>query len=80
MIWAPTIPAAHAFAITPDNDEDLAHATRGIYVGVAGDLTAILVDDTDPVTFTNLPVGVWPLQIKRVLATGTEADELIGLY
>ena len=71
-------PVSKGFNITPDDDNDLALVTRGIYVGEAGDLTVILADDTSPLTYHNLPVGLWSLRIKRVLATGTNAGHLIG--
>ena len=73
-------PAKEAFDITPSNDTDLATPTRGIYVGVSGDLKVDLIG-SGTVTFTNLTAGmIHPIAVKRVYATGTDADEIIGLY
>lgn len=75
------MPASGAFAITPDDEEELETVTRGIYVGVAGDLAVTLVGDSAPVTFVNLAAGViHPLRVKQVHETDTDADDIIGVY
>jgi hypothetical protein len=74
-------PARQAVAITPDDDTDLDDPTRGLYVGAAGDVAVILADDSAAVTFTALAAGiVHPLAVKRVRATGTTAEDIIGVY
>lgn len=72
-------PAEKAAAITPNDGADLAATTRAIYVGTAGDLAVILVDDANAVTFANVPVGIIPIRARRVLATGTTASDLVAL-
>lgn len=74
-------PACKAFAITPDDSNDLAISTRAIYTGAGGTIVAILQDDASSVTFTNVPPGqIIPLRVRRVLATGTTGSmNLIGL-
>lgn len=74
-------PAVSAFAITPDDANDLAVVTRGIYTGAGGSICCVLVGDTSAVTFSNVPAGaILPVRIKKVLATGTTASiGLIGL-
>lgn len=73
-------PARNAFAITPDDATDLAVATRGIYVGVSGDLRIAMVNDAAPVTLVGAAVGYHPLCVRRVYATSTTAASLIGVY
>lgn len=74
-------PARNAFAITPSDSADLAFLTRGIYVGGAGNLSVILADDTDPVSFVGVLAGtLLALRAKRVRATGTTATSLVGVY
>lgn len=69
--------ASKAQAVIPDDDDDIAPAI--LYVGQAGDITAILADDTDSVLFKAVPIGVFPVIVKRVLSTGTTAAHLIAL-
>lgn len=71
-------PASRAFAITPDDDNDLALTTRAIYVGQPGDIHLITANGDD-VTFVGVPVGIMPIRAVRVHATGTNADDLLGL-
>jgi hypothetical protein len=72
-------PASGAFAITPDDETDLATITRGIYVGTSGDLAVIMLDDTS-VTLVDIVAGVvHPLRVKRVLEAST-ADDIVGFY
>lgn len=73
--------ATKGYAITPNDDTDVAQVTRAIYVGTGGDLTVILADDSNPVTFKNVPGGTMlPIRVDRVRATATTASNLLGLY
>lgn len=73
-------PARGAFAITPDNNNDVTFVTRGIYVGTGGDL-AVIMASGDAVTFTGLMGGtIYPLRVSRVKSTGSTASSLVGLY
>lgn len=73
-------PARRGFAITANDATDLAAETRAIYVGVAGDVVAVL-SSGDEVTFAGV-VGstVLPIRARRIKATGTTATQLVGLY
>lgn len=68
-----------AFAITPDDNTDLVGGpTRGIYVGVTGNLACVMSGGTT-VTMTGLAAGVWhPIQAQRILSTGTTATSILG--
>lgn len=73
-------PAVKAFAITPHATNELTTYTRGIYVGTAGNINMVLVDDSSAVSFVGAQAGtVIPVRAKRVLVTGTTADDLVGL-
>lgn len=75
-----TGPSSSAFAITPNDDVDLTYPIRALYVGTGGDIVCILWDDTAEVTFANVLGGsCLPLQVKRILDTGTGASDLVGL-
>jgi hypothetical protein len=73
-------PASSAVAITPSDTVDLANVTRAIYVGTGGDLTVIMRGGQS-VTFTAVPQGVMlSVRASRVLATGTTATNLVGVW
>lgn len=72
-----------AASVTPSNTTDLNSATRGIYVGASGDLAVIFAADADAstVTLVGLAAGVWhPMQVRRVLSTGTTATSIVAGY
>jgi hypothetical protein len=73
-------PAKNAFAITPSDTNNLPTASQYIYVGGDGDLTVVLVGDTDPVLFKHVKAGtVLPLRATKVLHAGTDATDLVAL-
>jgi hypothetical protein len=73
-------PALNAFAVTPDDSNDLAHTARGIYCGSGGNL-AVVTFGGDSVTFVALSGGVvHPITVSRVLATGTTALSIVAVY
>ncbi|ARE38326.1 hypothetical protein RGUI_0185 [Rhodovulum sp. P5] len=75
-----TSPGRHAFAVTPDDNTDLTTTPRALYVGSGGNL-AITTIGGDTVTLENVPDAFFvPVRVARVLATGTTAGGLIGLY
>lgn len=55
-----------------------------IYVGVTGDVSAILEGDSTnagvgtPVLFKAVPVGILPIAVKQVMAAGTTATNMVG--
>lgn len=73
-------PAERAVAIVPDDDGFLPFITRGIYVGgVEGDIRVTTINGDD-VVLPNVPTQyIFPIQVIRVWATGTVADQLVAL-
>lgn len=73
-------PAKTAFAITPDDDNDLPAATKALYVGSGGDITLRPIGSADDVTLRNVVTGsVIAIRLRAVRVTGTTASELVGL-
>ena len=74
-------PARRGEAVTPHDSTDLAYATRGLYVGVGGDITVVFVADVaTAVLLTDVPSGViLPICITRVNSTATTATNMVGL-
>jgi hypothetical protein len=71
-------PARYGAAVTPSNSVNLPAPTRGLFVGVAGNISVEMNNGT--VLFTNVPVGVLPIQCTRVNATGTTATTMVALW
>jgi hypothetical protein len=72
-------PAAHGFAITPNDASNLAETTRAIYVGSAGDI-ALTMQSGATITLVAVNSGtVLPVRAIKILATGTTAASLVGL-
>lgn len=74
-----TAPAHGAVAITP-NDSTTFPVTRAVYVGATGNLTVRMADGQDNVLFSNVPVGVLPIQVDKIYTTGTGASAILALY
>ena len=71
-------PAAAAEEITPDDDSRIT-PTRGLYVGVSGDVKVIMLDGTT-VTFTGLAAGViHPICCVLIFDTDTTATDIVAL-
>jgi hypothetical protein len=74
-------PACQAFAVTPNDAADLAFTSRGIWVGGAGNIAVILLNDSSAVTFVGLAAGTFlPLGVKRVMSTNTTATNIVAVY
>lgn len=62
-------------------DATLNRITRGLYVGVAGDVVVQFAGDNGNITLTGLAAGVWhPVQIQKVVKTGTTATNIVVGY
>ena len=76
-----TDPSRYAVAITPHDSTDIAggQLTRGIYVGGAGNIVAIVGGNA--ITFTGVVAGtVLPIRCSRVNSTNTTATNLVALF
>ena len=73
-----TAPARGAVAVTP-NDSTILTDVRSIYVGVSGDVSVYMKGETTSVTFLAVPVGILPIQVDRILSTGTDATDMVAL-
>ena len=72
-------PGDDGFVITPSDTEDLDIPTRGLYVGVVGDVKVDMISGST-LTFVSMVAGiVHPLQVRRVYSTGTDATDIVGV-
>lgn len=73
------IPAEKYSALTP-NDSTNITPTRGLYVGVSGDVKVISIDG-NTVTFVGLAAGViHAISCTRVFETDTDAASIVAIY
>lgn len=73
-----TVSAHSAVDVTP-SDSTVLPATRALYIGVTGNVAVKMADDENTITFSNVPVGIFPIQVIQVLSTGTTASSIIAL-
>lgn len=76
----PTEPAQNAAAVTPHDTNELTNWSRGLYVGTTGNIVVYFIDSSTSVTLSNVPVGFYPWGVKRVLATGTTASNIVAMW
>jgi len=76
---APLAPFYKAVAIVK-SDTTVFPATRGIYVGVAGDLNIVMHEGGSPVVFKAVPVGVLNVCAIQVYSANTTATDMVALY
>jgi hypothetical protein len=73
-------PAEDALPVTPSDTNDLPNGPcRALVVGGAGSLSVVTLAG-EVRNLLGIPVGVLPLQVRRVRATGTVASNLTALY
>lgn len=74
-------PAYNAEAVTPSDSVDLTNTSRGLYVGVAGDVSVEMAGTGTAIVFTGVLAGsILPIRITRVNSTSTTATNMTSLY
>ena len=73
-------PILDRLEITPDDGVELPQLTRALYVGTPGDVTVRLASGA-VISLGGVQGGVvYPLRVDKVLASGTTAAGLVGLW
>jgi len=73
-------PAQWAETITPSDTVNLRAVSRAIYVGVAGDVAAVM-QNGDVATFVGVTAGsILPIRAIRINSTNTTATTMLNLY
>ena len=75
-----TDPGVYAVSTTPANGTTIV-ATRGLYIGGAGNVAVRMAKDSSGVTFYGITAGtVLPVRVDKVYSTDTSATYIVGLY
>lgn len=78
-----TIPASNCMAVALSDSADLQFVSRGIFVGVGGNVAMTLQGSIGgaSVVFKNVPSGtLLPLRASRVWSTGTTATDIVSVW
>lgn len=66
--------------VAPSDTVNFADGTcRALYVGTTGNITAVMANGTVQL-FSNVPVGILPIQVSRINNTATTASNIVALY
>lgn len=74
------VASAYKGVAVTKSDATLLPATRGLYIGVTGDVAVVFADGGSAVTLKAAPVGVLPVQVVQVMSTNTTATDIVALY
>jgi hypothetical protein len=75
-----TSPPEHGAEVDPDDAAPLGHVTRALFVGGGGDVRVRLLGGA-VVTLRGVAAGTLiPLRATHVLAAGTSATGIVGLW
>lgn len=75
--------AAKDAALVTASDSTIIPVTRALYIGTSGNLSVRLAGQSNNVLFSNVPVGIFPIQVDMVYATtggSTTASNIVALY
>lgn len=70
------------FAVTPNDGADLpAAGVRALLIGASGTLKVNTLEGgtSNPRTYPNVPVGLFPIAVTKVFSTGTSASGIIAI-
>ena len=77
----PTSPIFGGFSITPDDNSDLPTTSRALMIAEPGGDVTVVMKSGETLTLPSLVAGnIYPFRVVRVLATGTNATGIVGLY
>lgn len=80
-VYGPTLegPATHAAVVTPDDNTDLAHVTRALWIGTGGTITVVTLGG-ETVQHVVLAGARLDIMCTRVKAAGTNATDIVAWW
>ncbi len=83
MSYTPTFEApgaARSLMLVTKSDSTIVNC-RALYVGGAGDVAIVGIDDSVAVTLSSVPAGaLLPIACKKVMSTNTSATLMVALF
>lgn len=73
-------PARNAVAVTPNDSADLTAVTRGVMVGVSGNVSVNMSGSGSAVVLPLTAGQLYPIAVSRILATGTTATGIVAIW
>lgn len=73
-------PPEQGAPILPSDSETLGHVTRALWIGGGGDLRLRMVGGGEVTLAGVVPGSLIPIRAVQVLATGTTASAIVGLW
>lgn len=74
-------PADNAAEVTPHDTNALTATTRGLYIGVSGDVEVITHENGATVLFVAVPAGlILPVRVTHVKDNLTTATNIVALW
>ena len=67
------------YVANPASGADDANNGCVLYVGETGDMKVVTIAG-QTVTFRKVPIGFFPVQVKKVFKTGSTVDDIIALW
>ncbi len=81
MAQTQTVPGRSAAVVTPSDSTVFDLPTRGIYVGVGGNLSVEMEDVGSAIIFVGVQTGaLLPLSVTGINATGTTATNILRVW
>lgn len=70
-------PGRDGFEITPSDSADLTAVPRSLYIGGQGDVSVVMLSGAELI-FSGA-VGILPISVVKVKASGTTASGIVGI-
>jgi hypothetical protein len=75
-----TYPSRNAYAVTPDDSNELSIIPKALYIGTGCNITLRSADATADVVLKNLASGqIIDIMARYVRATGTTASDIVAM-
>lgn len=72
-------PVQNGVAVTPSDSVDLEKTSRGLWVGVKGDISVEMAGEGSALVLKNAERWL-PIAVTRVNATGTTATDIVAVW